>query len=433
MLQPQQTINSRYQLQQTLGNTAPGRQTWLAVDLQTPNPEKVVIKLLVFHPETQWEDLKLFEREAQILRHLNHPQIPQYRDYFTLDAELGDGLPQLALVQDYIQGKSLEEILREKKKLEPEKVVEIAKQILNILVYLHELSPPVLHRDIKPSNLILGENQQIYLIDFGSVQDQAKNQNATFTIVGTQGYAPPEQLMGKAVAASDLYSLGATLIRLLTGVEPANLPQRNCRLLWSDRAYVSDVFFQWLNQLIEPNLRTRFKTARDAATALESLIKSGYSSRQFQLPNWGLVIRSILAISVILFIFYLIESRNQEARQIARELTFLKMGREAKVLKYQTQRKSLDEYCYYSGPQYQELTEIKLKITPSQAEFLLRAQNPYEVEITGDGPVRNAQDLENELGEFGYSSLTKKVTLDSQTRVLLITIKQEYCSIGLFD
>jgi hypothetical protein len=433
MLQPQQTINSRYQLQQTLGNTAPGRQTWLAVDMQAPNPKKVVIKLLAFHPETQWEDIKLFEREAQILRHLNHPQIPKYRDYFTLEPELGEGLPQLALVQDYILGISLEEMLKQKKKLEPEKVVEIAKQVLNILVYLHELSPPVLHRDIKPSNLIVGEKQEVYLIDFGSVQDHAKNKNATFTIVGTQGYAPPEQLMGKAVAASDLYSLGATLIRLLTGVEPGNLPQRNCRLLWSDRASVSDDFFLWLNQLIEPNLGKRFKTARDAATALESLIKSGRLSRQFQLPNWGLLIRSIIAFLVILVIFNTIESRNREARQIARELTLLKMGREAKVIKYQTQRKSLDEYCHYSGPQYQEVTEIKLKITPSQAEFLLRSQNPYEIVITGDGPVRDNQNLENELGEFGYSSLTKEVMLDSQTRVLSITIKQEYCSIGLFD
>ncbi len=129
MLQPQQTVNSRYILQQTLGNTAPGRQTWLAVDLLTPNQEKVVIKLLAFHPETQWEDIKLFEREAQILRQLNHPQIPQYQDDFTLEPELGDGLPQLALVQNYIQGNSLEEILRQKKKLEPEKVVDIAKQV----------------------------------------------------------------------------------------------------------------------------------------------------------------------------------------------------------------------------------------------------------------------------------------------------------------
>ncbi len=432
MLKPQETLNSRYILQQTLGNTAPGRQTWLAVDMLTPNQEKVVIKLLAFHPETQWEDIKLFEREAQILRQLNHPQIPQYRDDFTLEPELGDGLPQLALVQNYIQGNSLEEILRQKKKLEPEKVVDIAKQVLNILVYLHELSPPVLHRDIKPSNLILGENQEIYLIDFGSVQDNAKNKNVTFTIVGTQGYAPPEQLMGKAVAASDLYSLGATLVHLLTGVEPAGLPQSNCRLLWSDMVSVSDDFIQWLNQLIEPNVGKRFKTARDAVTALESLIESGYISR-IQLPNLGLLIRSIIVVFVILVIFNGVESRNQEARQIARELISLKMGRETKVLKYQTQTKSLDEYCHYSGPQYQEVTEIKLKITPAQTESLLRSQNPYEIQITDGRTVQDSPDLEEELGEFGFDLTTKEVTLDSQTRVLSITIKQEYCSIGLFD
>jgi Serine/threonine protein kinase len=94
---------------------------------------------------------------------------------------------------------------------------------------LHELSPPVLHRDIKPSNLILDDSEQIYLVDFGAVQAQASVTGVTFTVVGTSGYAPLEQFWGRgAVAASDLYALGATLIHLLTNTYPADLPQKKC-------------------------------------------------------------------------------------------------------------------------------------------------------------------------------------------------------------
>ncbi len=369
MLKPQQTLNSRYQLQQTLGNTAPGRQTWLAVDLETPNQEKVVIKLLAFHPETHWEDIKLFEREAQILRHLNHPQIPKYRDDFTLEPELGDGLPQLALVQNYIQGTSLEEILRQKKKLQPEKVVDIAKQVLNILVYLHELSPPVLHRDIKPSNLILGENQQIYLIDFGSVQDNAKNKNATFTIVGTQGYAPPEQLMGKAVAASDLYSLGATLVHLLTGVEPAGLPQSNCRLLWSDMAFVSDNFVRWLNQLIDPDLEVRFSTAKQALEALKNLTnntdeKETIPTNDFPVNGLSLsgVIVSLLVLIGILSITGHNQKFKQQAIEIASCLTEVQINPRVRLVNYKENWRG-------------EINELILQFSRQQAKSFLNS-NP---------------------------------------------------------
>lgn len=82
MFNPNQCLKERYQLQEKLGRTAAGRQTWLATDLQSN--EQVTVKLLAFSPEMQWEELKLFEREAQVLQALNHPRIPHYRDYFSL-------------------------------------------------------------------------------------------------------------------------------------------------------------------------------------------------------------------------------------------------------------------------------------------------------------------------------------------------------------
>lgn len=229
MLQSEQVLHKRYRLKQKLGQNA-GRQTWLAHDLHTTPAESVIVKLLAFGGEVQWDDLKLFEREAQVLKQLNHSRIPKYRDYFHID----ERSLWFGLVQEYIPGTCLKELLNQGKRFTEQQVRQIAVDVLQILIYLHELNPSMLHRDIKPSNLILGEDKQVYLVDFGAVQDRAGKEGATFTVVGTYGYAPMEQFGGRAVPASDLYALGATLIHLLTGTAPADLPQRD--LHWRPKA-----------------------------------------------------------------------------------------------------------------------------------------------------------------------------------------------------
>ncbi|MEG4109289.1 serine/threonine-protein kinase [Microcoleus sp. S13_C5] len=268
MLDSGKILQERYQLQQRLGRTAAGHQTWLAVDLESQ--EQVTLKMLAFSPEMQWEELKLFEREAQVLQALNHPRIPCYRDYFSLEREAGAGLPWFGLVQDYIPGFSLQELLEKGERFSEKKVRKIATEVLEILIYLHELSPPVLHRDIKPSNLIWGEDQQVYLVDFGAVQAQAAVTGVTFTVVGTSGYAPLEQFWGRAVVASDLYALGATLIHLLTGVTPADLPQKDSRIQFSDRVSVNPTLVSWIEKMTEIALEKRFSKAREALAALKS-------------------------------------------------------------------------------------------------------------------------------------------------------------------
>ncbi len=268
MLQAEQVLQERYQLQRQLGRTAAGRQTWLAKDLQSN--EQVTLKLLAFSPQMQWEELKLFEREAQVLQALDHPRIPRYRDYFSLDQQTGAGIPWFGLVQDYIPGSSLQELLEQGKRFSEKQVRGIATEILKILIYLHELSPPVLHRDIKPSNLILGEDKQIYLVDFGAVQAQAAVTGVTFTVVGTSGYAPLEQFWGRAVASSDLYALGATLIHLLTGTTPADLPQKDSRIQFSEKVSLNPSFVCWIENMTEIALEKRYSTAQQALEALQS-------------------------------------------------------------------------------------------------------------------------------------------------------------------
>ncbi len=265
MLQAQEILVERYQLQRVLGKSAI-RQTWLARDLT--NEEQVVVKLLTANDQLQWYDIQLFEREAKVLQQLDHPRIPQYYDDFVLE---GDVI-YFALVQEYIPAKSIKELLASGTTFSETQVREIAIAVLKILIYLHKLNPPVLHRDIKPSNLLLDESTnkiQIYLVDFGAVQDRVAAEGATFTVVGTYGYAPLEQFGGRATPASDLYALGATLINLATGISPADLPQFDSRMQFSYLVKFNPGFIRWLQQMTEPNLEYRFQRATEALKALE--------------------------------------------------------------------------------------------------------------------------------------------------------------------
>jgi serine/threonine protein kinase len=261
------TLADRYQIIQRLSPKT-GRQTFLAQDLQTQN--FVVIKILPFDTNFQWDDLKLFEREALTLKNLNHPAIPQYLDYF--DVETAD-TRGFALVQTYINAPSLESIIKSGRKFSEAEIIELAYRLLTILSYLHEQIPPVIHRDIKPSNILLTNRSghsigDVYIVDFGSVQTAASKEDGTITIVGTYGYIPLEQFGGQTTIASDLYSLGMTLIYLITGTHPAALPCVDGRVKFT--AEISNRLHRWLERMTQPYLDKRFDSDRSAQMALVS-------------------------------------------------------------------------------------------------------------------------------------------------------------------
>jgi serine/threonine protein kinase len=258
----------RYEIQQSLGKKA-GRQTWLAWDRQTQ--ERVVIKLLSFSHDFEWDDLKLFEREAATLQALDHPEIPRYLDFFEFDQGERKGF---ALVQTYIEASSLEQHLKSGRSFTEAEVEQLARELLEILRYLHDRQPPVIHRDIKPSNVLLTNRSgnspgQVHLVDFGSVQTLAAKEGGTITVVGTYGYMPPEQFGGRATPASDLYSLGATLIYLTTGQHPADLPQEDLRIRFEHLVNLSPSFTHWLKWLTEPSLNKRPASVEQALQGLE--------------------------------------------------------------------------------------------------------------------------------------------------------------------
>ena len=262
-------LAERYQLDRPLGKKV-GRQTWLARDRHTE--QQVVVKLLLFDASLQWDDFKLFEREAEVLKSLEHPSIHRYLDFFELDETWGKGF---ALVQSYILAESLEEHLKSGRNFSEADAQEIARSLLQILQYLHDRKPPAIHRDIKPSNILLGDRSghrlgAVYLVDFGSVQTSIAKQTGTMTIVGSYGYMPPEQFSGRAIPASDLYGLGATLIRLVTGEHPADLPQEDLCVRFERAADLSPEFTCWLQRMVEPIPGRRIASAAEALKMLDN-------------------------------------------------------------------------------------------------------------------------------------------------------------------
>lgn len=283
MLMNREILGDRYEVQQQLGKKS-ARRTFLARD--TINNNLVIVKLLAFNSDFEWDDLKLFEREAETLKSLSHPSIPSYLDYFEVKSSNFQGF---SLVQTYIPGKTLEKYLQTGRKFTENEVQEIAKAVLEILVYLHELHPPVIHRDIKPSNILLGERSgnsvgKVYLVDFGSVQTVLASETGTRTIVGSYGYMPQEQFGGRTVPASDLYSLGATLIYLITGTQPADLPQKDFRIQFEQVANLSPGLTNWLKKMIEPDLAKRFTSAKTALQALETPEKTDITNSTIAKP-----------------------------------------------------------------------------------------------------------------------------------------------------
>ncbi|MEC4894117.1 MAG: serine/threonine-protein kinase [Oscillatoria sp. PMC 1051.18] len=262
---PEEIIAQRYRIVTPLGTGSAGT-TYEAEDLS--NYRRIALKALRVNQIRDWKTLELFEREAKILANLNHPHIPKYLDYF--EAYTGSDR-QIYLVQELATGESLADLIAKGWHPDEAEVKRIAIQILSILDYLHTLTPPILHRDIKPQNLIRQSDGKIFLVDFGAVQDIYRNTlTRGGTFVGTFGYIPPEQFRGTVVPASDLYSLGSTLVFLLTGRNPGELEKKRLKIEFRSQVKISTQFGDWLEKMLEPTLEDRFSSAKLALKALQS-------------------------------------------------------------------------------------------------------------------------------------------------------------------
>lgn len=258
-----QILGDHYEIEREFGRQS-GRWTLLARNLDTQ--EQVVIKLLCPEDNLRSDDLKLFEREAEMLKALSHPCVPQYLDYFEHPLPTGKAL---VLVQTYVPGKSLDECMQIGRTFTEEEAKQIAKSLLYILIYLHGRQPPTVHRDIKPSNIVLAQ-RRTHLVNFGSVKMLLSSDRSAFTQMKAHDYMPPEQFAGRALTVSDLYSLGATLIAIITGKSPSQLPHKGTKLDFQQVVDLSPAFGDWLSWLTETNLDRRIQSAKEALQVLES-------------------------------------------------------------------------------------------------------------------------------------------------------------------
>ena len=168
----------------------------------------------------EFKGIDLFQREYQVLKGLNHPQIPKVYDFF----EMQEGRDlSLYMVQELAAGKCLESLLKQDGVFKEEEAVDIMLQVSKILEYIHSQVPAVIHRDVKPSNIMLDKTGKIYLIDFGIVQQKVLETIGGSTMFGTLGYGAPELFAGQAKTQSDIYSVGATLLKLVSGISPEQM------------------------------------------------------------------------------------------------------------------------------------------------------------------------------------------------------------------
>ncbi|MEA5506366.1 serine/threonine-protein kinase [Halotia wernerae UHCC 0503] len=282
-IQPGLTLGDRYVIVRQLGQGGFGR-TYLAEDT---NRFRELCVLKEFSPQVQTAYVvqkaeELFEREANVLYQLQHPQIPRFRELFHINLE---GKEYLFLVQDYVEGQTYNSLLNTRLqqglRFTEIEVRQLLQQILPVLEYIHSIG--VIHRDISPDNLMLRAVDQLpMLIDFGGVKQVVATVASQYyqpgavasppapTLLGKVGFAPPEQMQTGLVSPhSDLYALAVTVLVLLTGKQPQDLID-TYTLTWQWRRYVnlSPLLGQVIDKMLSPRPGDRYQSATQVLQAL---------------------------------------------------------------------------------------------------------------------------------------------------------------------
>ena len=295
-LDPEKILNGKYRILKQIAEGAFGK-TYLVKNIQNSNFICVIKKLKskFDRPEILQEARNRFSKEIRTLELLAaNPQIPDLLDSFEMDGEF-------YLVQEWIDGKDLQQEIEEKKTLSEIEVINLLKSTLEVLDFVHRQG--IIHRDIKPSNLMRRkQDNQIFLIDFGAMKQvstlsyNAETQNYLTQIIGTPSYMPLEQLRGTPTFSSDIYSLGITAIYALTGVKPKadfnNIEDDNFQNWW-EGTNVSKALVSILNKMIYPDAYKtqgncyRYQSALEVLQDLEPIFKIGltlggrYKIRQY--------------------------------------------------------------------------------------------------------------------------------------------------------
>ena len=211
--------------------------------------------------------------EANMMKRLDHPALPRIVDI------IDNGIT-IYVVMDYIEGESLDKILLEYGAQPEEKVINWAMQIADALSYLHGQKPPIIYRDMKPANVMLKPEGNIKIIDFGIAREYKEQNLADTTVLGTKGYAPPEQYSGQTDPRSDIFALGMTMHHLLTGVDPRNGEPYAPVRQWNPE--LSEGIEIIIDRCVQPASENRYQSCADLIYDLEfpELITKGFKRKQ---------------------------------------------------------------------------------------------------------------------------------------------------------
>jgi serine/threonine-protein kinase len=303
-----QILNNRYCLLHCIKQNH-FSEIFLASDLTLQHQKCIIKKLLANVRDLRMTKIRkaLFEQEARILKRIKgkHELIPQFYEYF-----VDSGCFYLA--QEWIKGITLQEQLKKKKKLSELETRKILVDLLSILDCIHSLG--IVHRDLKPNNIILRSTDRLpVLIDFGVAkeieQETASQKLLDFPRVGTPGYMSPEQIMGKTVYSSDLYSLGSIAIQLLTGISPQDLiyqPDTLARFWHPIKLNLNSNLGEVIERAIDPNPQARFTSAREMLSVLKSPSTTYLMTQKINIPSKPVKSEVIFNFERISWFFWLI-------------------------------------------------------------------------------------------------------------------------------
>ncbi|MBR4984197.1 MAG: serine/threonine protein kinase [Proteobacteria bacterium] len=236
----------------------------------------VAIKQISIDSISSWKAYDLFHREVETLSMLDMPGIARFHE---AAEHLAGSRPAAAIVQDYIDGHTLAEMIRLGHRFSLTRIFQIACQLIDLLDKLHHHDPPIIHRDIKPSNIILTPTPSgfdVTLIDFGAVANP-QIQSGGSTVAGTYGYMPPEQITGHPEPASDIYALGVMLVSLISGVSPDAIQVKDFRLIIDPLLEnIPPQIVPVLRQMTEPLVKIRLTDHQKIRDIFQAFAKGNY-------------------------------------------------------------------------------------------------------------------------------------------------------------
>ncbi len=291
-------VDGRYALIKMLSQST-FTEIYKGIDLHFPNERFVVVKKFINNVSNKH---RFLERESNILSQLDHPNLPEILAYFAENN-------QFYIVSEYIEGRTLAEDLTKKRSLSENEVIDILKDVLETLKFIH--SNNVIHRNLEPDNLIIRESyKKIALIDFGTAKI-SQNERSSTIIFETKGYNPPEQIYSNANFTSDIYALGMIAIQCLTDIAPFDLPiNQNSEVIWREYAKVSNELGDIIDKMVRYDYRERYQSVDEVLANLDHgkteqiSINNRFYLPKLKLNNWAkwiLISGGVLSLFVICF------------------------------------------------------------------------------------------------------------------------------------